>query len=55
MANVNKTSFAVSVTPKIKMDLVDGTNQAMEVINENVRKSLGGSGEITGNDLIIND
>ena len=50
MANVNKTSFAVSVTPKIKMDAVDGVNQEMEVINENIRKSLGGSGEITSND-----
>jgi len=50
MANVNKTSFAVSVTPKIKMDAVDGVNQEMEVINENVRATLGGSGEITSND-----
>ena len=50
MANYNKTSFAVSVTPKIAMDLVDGVNQAMDVINENVRKSLGGSGEITSDD-----
>ena len=29
MANVNKTSFAVSVTPKIKMDASDGINQEM--------------------------
>lgn len=50
MANVNKTSFAVSLTPKISMDAVDGVNIAMEVINENVRKSLGGSGEITSDD-----
>ena len=50
MANVNKTSFAVSVTPKIKMDAVDGVNVAMEVLNENIRKSLGGSGEITSDD-----
>lgn len=50
MANVNKTSFAVSVTPKIKMDAVDGVNVAMDVINENIRKSLGGSGEITSDD-----
>ena len=50
MANYNKTSFAVSVTPKIAMDAVDGVNVAMDVINENIRKSLGGSGEITSND-----
>jgi hypothetical protein len=49
MANTNKISWAVSVTPKILMDLVDGANVAMEVINENIRTSLGGSGEITAN------
>ena len=43
MANVNKTSFAVSVTPKIQMDAVDGVNLAMDVINENIRTSVGGS------------
>jgi hypothetical protein len=50
MANVNKISFAVSLTPKIQMDNVDGVNLAQDVINEHVRKSLGGNGEITGND-----
>jgi hypothetical protein len=49
MANTNKVSFAVSVTPKILMDLADGVNQEMEVINENIRRSVGGSGEITSN------
>lgn len=49
MANTNKISFAVSVTPKIAMDLDDGVHVAQEVINENIRKSLGGSGEITAN------
>lgn len=49
MANTNKTSFAVSITPKILMDAADGVNQEIEVINENVRRSLGGSGEITSN------
>jgi len=53
MANVNKTSWAVSCTPKSSMDLVDGVNQAMEVIHENVRTSLGGSGEITGDDTTV--
>jgi len=49
MANTNKVSFAVSVTPKILMDLANGINQEMEVINENVRRTVGGSGEITSN------
>ena len=53
MANVNKTSWAVSCTVKSKMDLADGVNQAMEVIHENVRASLGGSGEITGDDTTV--
>ena len=53
MANVNKTSWAVSCTVKSKMDLADGVNQAMEVIHENVRTSLGGSGEITGDDTTV--
>ena len=35
------------------MDLADGVNQAMEVIHENVRTSLGGSGEITGDDTTV--
>jgi hypothetical protein len=53
MANVNKTSYAVSVTPKMQMDNVDGVNQAIDVINEHVRTSLGGAGEITGNDTTV--
>lgn len=55
MANVLKTSFAVSVTPKVQMDAQAGINQAMDVINEDIRKTLGGSGSVTSNDLIIND
>ena len=48
MADANKTAFAVSVTPKMSVDKEEGVFQAMTVINEDVRKSLGGSGEITG-------
>ena len=50
MGNVNKTSFSVSVTPKIQMDLVDGVTVARDVINENIRRNLGGNGEITSDD-----
>ena len=53
MANVNKTSWSTSCTVKSKMDAADGINQAMEVIHENVRASLGGSGEITGDDTTV--
>jgi len=55
MANYNKTSFAVSVTPKIILAEADNTYGEHEVINESVRKSLGGSGEITSDDSIIDD
>jgi hypothetical protein len=53
MAIVNKTSWAVSCTVKAKHDELATKNLAMEVIHEDVRQSLGGSGEITGNDLTV--
>ena len=53
MANVNKTAYSVSCTVKSQMDLADGVNQAMDVIHENVRSSLGGSGQITGDDNTV--
>ena len=53
MAFINKPSFAVSVTPKGTLAEVNNTNVAMTVMHENVRKTLGGNGEITGgNDTI---
>jgi hypothetical protein len=53
MADANLTSFAVSVTPKMSVDKEEGVFQAMTVINEDVRKSLGGSGEITGSGTTV--
>ena len=53
MAIVNKTSWAVSCTVKAQHDALATKNLAMEVIHEDVRQSLGGSGEITGNDLTV--
>jgi hypothetical protein len=53
MADANKTSFAVSVTPKMAVDKEEGVFQAMTVINEDVRKSVGGSGEITGSGTTV--
>ena len=49
MASTNKISFAVSVTPKVLIDEVDNTNASIEVMHESIRKSVGGSGEITAN------
>jgi hypothetical protein len=53
MANANKTSFATSVTPKVALDNSDGLYQAQTVINEHVRTSVGGSGEIIGSGVTV--
>ena len=53
MADTNITSFAVSVTAKMAVDKEEGIFQAMTVINEDVRKSLGGNGEITGSGTTV--
>ena len=55
MANVNKVSFAVRVTPKVQMDNVNGVTVARDVFHEEIRRSLVGSGEITGNDSVVDD
>ena len=47
MANKNTPTFSVSVTPKVSLDEINGTQQAMDVIHENVRRTLGGSGTVT--------
>ena len=48
MADKNTPTFAVSVTPKVSVDAEAGVFQAMDVIHEDVRKTLGGSGTVTG-------
>jgi len=48
MADKNTPTFAVSVTPKVSVDAEAGVFQAMDVIHEDVRKTLGGSGIVTG-------
>ena len=55
MANLNKPTFAVSVTPAVLVEETDNAVSAHTVIHESVRKSLGGSGEITGDDSILDD
>jgi len=47
-------SFAVSATPRVALAANDGFYQGSTVIHENVRTSLGGSGEITAGDLTVN-
>jgi len=53
MAFLNKAAFAVSVTPKGVLAEVNNTNVEMSVMHENVRKTLGGNGEITGDDNTV--
>ena len=48
MANKNTPTFAVSVTPKVSLDNDPGLHDAMDVIHEDVRKTLGGGGTVTG-------
>lgn len=53
MAFLNKPAFAVSVTPKGVLAEVNNTNVEMSVMHENVRKTLGGNGEITGTENTV--
>ena len=48
-----KISFAVSATPKVALDKSEGFYQAQTVIHEDVRTSVGGSGEVTSDDLSV--
>ena len=50
MPDTMKISFSVSATPKVELINEDGKYQAMTVIHENVRTSVGGAGEITSGD-----
>jgi len=49
-----KISFAVSATPKVELLQNEGYYVAQTVIHEDVRTSVGGSGEVTAGDLSVN-
>ena len=53
MADKNIPDFAVSVTPKVSVDAEAGVFQAMTVIHEDVRKTLGGGGTVTGTGVVV--
>jgi len=55
MANLNKPTFAVSVTPAVLVEETDNQVGEHTVLHESVRKTLGGSGEVTGDDSILDD
>ena len=47
MATVHKVRFSVSATPIVIMEAVDGAGFETITVHENIRKTLGGSGEFT--------
>mgnify|MGYP003627094969 FL=1 len=55
MANLNKPTFAVSVTPKVIVGETDNQAGEHSVIHEAVGRTLGGNGEYTGDDIIVSN
>ena len=51
MAN-HRIKFTTSVLPMYNIDNVDAYSIEKEVINENIRKPIGGTGLITGDDYV---
>ena len=45
MATTHKIQWAVSATPIVTVDAVDGASLETKSIHENIRRTLGGSGE----------
>ena len=57
MAKNMVITYAVSVTPKVNIDAVDGEHLSFTVLHEDIRSSLGGNGDIytaTADNLAIN-
>tara|TARA_Y100000310_G_C20306771_1_gene634323 strand:- start:13 stop:468 length:456 start_codon:yes stop_codon:yes gene_type:complete len=54
MPGTMKITYSVSATPKVTVAGVNNEHQAITVIHENVRTSIGGSGEITSDDITVN-
>ena len=56
MAKKMTTSFSVSVTPRVLLDAVAGEHLDLVVLHEDIRTSLGGGGDVIGEDtdLTIN-
>ena len=46
MQNNNSPNFSVSVTPRVVLDESPGNYQQHDVIHEDIRKTLGGSGTV---------
>ena len=52
MATTHKITWSVSATPKVTVDAVDGASLETVTLHENIRKTLGGSGEISNDGAI---
>ena len=53
MANLNKPTFAVSVTPAVLVEETDNQAGAHTVMHEAVGRTLSGSGTYTGDDIVV--
>jgi hypothetical protein len=53
MAQLNKPTFAVSVTPSVTVGEVDNEMASHTVMHESVRRTLSGSGTYTGDDITV--
>tara|TARA_R100000656_G_scaffold1666_1_gene3197 strand:+ start:1028 stop:1498 length:471 start_codon:yes stop_codon:yes gene_type:complete len=47
MATTHKVTWSVSATPKVIVDAVDGASLETVSLHENIRKSLGGNGQLS--------
>jgi hypothetical protein len=47
MATTHTVRWSVSATPVVTVDAVDGASMETTTVHENIRKSIGGSGEAT--------
>jgi len=52
MATTHKARFSVSMTPVVTVDAVAGASLETNSLHEDVRKTVGGSGEVTYNGAI---
>ena len=52
MATTHKMVYAVSATPKVTVDAVAGASMETNSIHEDIRRTLGGSGEVTNDGAI---
>ena len=52
MATTHKVKWAVSASPIVTVDAVNGASLETNTLHENIRRTLGGSGEVTNDGAI---